>query len=133
MLRESVVRKYYRYLCDGDSEALVALLDDDIEHAFDQQFVEVGIENFRRFLAVKHHHYQERIEDLMICFDHDTAAVGFTLIGKYINTYGGLPVATGQPYKLTVRASLVFKQEKISRIATQFDFESWLSQVKLGQ
>lgn len=134
MALENIVRNYYLHLCNGNCDAIAELVDQGIVHEFNQGPTHIGIEKFREFLNVKEKHYKETIQDLFIFVDLSAhrAAAEFLLKGNYVQTYPGLPAATGQSYKIRVGAFFEFRNNKISRLTTYFNFESWLSQISIG-
>jgi steroid delta-isomerase-like uncharacterized protein len=127
----SLIRKYYDTFNSGDREALLALLDDAVEHEINEGGVETGKEAFRVFLARMDRCYAETVEDLVV-FSSDVpnrAAAEFFIRGKYLATDEGLPEANGQIYHLRVGAFFEAREGRITRVTNYYNLQSWLRMV----
>ena len=127
----SLIRKYYETFNSGDREALLALLDDAVEHEINESGVETGKEAFRAFLARMDRCYAETVEDLVVFSSDDPtrAAAEFFIRGKYLATDEGLPEANGQVYHLRVGAFFEARDGRITRVTNYYNLQSWLRMV----
>ena len=127
----SLIRKYYETFNSGDREALLALLDDAVEHEINEGGVETGKEAFRAFLARMDRCYAETVEDLVVFSSDDPtrAAAEFFIRGKYLATDEGLPEANGQVYHLRVGAFFEARDGRITRVTNYYNLQSWLRMV----
>ena len=109
------------------------LLDDEIIHHINQGDIQKGKAAFREFMFRMNQCYQETIEDIVIMtseYDPHRAASEFTVIGTYLSTDSGLPVANNQKYKLTGGAFFEIKNNKIIRVTNYYNMNEWLKQIK---
>jgi steroid delta-isomerase-like uncharacterized protein len=61
--------------------------------------------------------------------DGSRAAAEFTVLGKYLVADAGLPLATGQTYRLPAGAFFEIRDSKVARISNYYNLEDWLKQV----
>ena len=125
------MRQYYFYFFGAKWDSVLALLAPEIIHTFNNEDVGTGIAKFREFVNIKHIHYREQQQELSVTVDltSSEACAKFILEGHYISTYPGLPEARQQYYRIDVETFFEFNRDKISRIATCFDFAEWINQI----
>lgn len=128
---KNLIQRYYDLFNSGDREALLEMLSDDVAHEINEGGVEIGREEFSKFLERMDRCYQEQVEELIV-FSQDNpnrAAAEFFIRGKYVATDDGLPEATGQTYHLRVGAFFEITNGKISRITNYYNLAAWLKMV----
>lgn len=128
---KNLIQRYYDLFNSSDREALLEMLSDDVAHEINEGGVEIGREEFSKFLERMDRCYQEQVEELIV-FSHDNpnrAAAEFFIRGKYVATDDGLPEATGQTYHLRVGAFFEITNGKISRITNYYNLAAWLKMV----
>ncbi len=125
------MRQYYFYFFSAKWDSVLALLAPEIIHTFNNEDVGTGIAKFQEFLNIKHSHYREQQKELSVTVDltGNKAFAKFILEGHYIATYPGLPEARQQYYRIDVETFFELNRDKISRIATYFDFAEWINQI----
>lgn len=114
-----------------DSEAMLALLSDEVIHDINQGGREIGKEKFRWFNAMMGRHYSEELGDIEIMVNESgsRAAAEFTVRGKYLSTAEGLPKATGQTYSLPAGIFFEIDDGEVSRVTTCYNLQDWIAQV----
>jgi steroid delta-isomerase-like uncharacterized protein len=128
---ESIIRSYYDAFNREDTQAFLALLDDDVVHDINQGEREYGKAAFARFMDEMSRCYSERIEDLVVLTEPggSRAAAEFIVVGKYLASQPGLPTAQGQEYRLPVGAFFELRAGLISRVTNYYNLRDWLQQV----
>ena len=128
----ALVKSYYAAFNRGDTEAMLALLTEDVAHDINQGTREIGIAKFRAFMARMNGAYRERLEDIVVMATSDgsRAAAEFTVHGEYLAAEAGLPPAHGQRYVLPAGAFFAVRQERIARVTNYYNLEDWLRQVR---
>ena len=128
---EVLIHAYYNNFNRKDVDGFLNVLTDDIVHDINQGGREVGKSAFRSFMERMNRCYDEQIVDLQVMTNQEgsRAAAEFTVLGAYIGTDEGLPVARGQRYRLTAGAFFELKRDKISRISNTYNIKEWLRQV----
>lgn len=128
---KDLISRYFDAFNASDSDAMLALLDEDVAHDINEGARQIGIDKFRWFLGMMASHYEERLTDLVIMASDDgnRAAAEFTVHGKYISTAEGLPAANGQTYSLPAGIFFEIDDGKISRVTTYYNLENWIAQV----
>lgn len=131
MNAKELVESYYAAFNAGDSEAMLALLSDDIAHHVNEGSVRNGKDAFRAFLEHMDRCYKERLEDLVVMASEDgtRAAAEFTVHGRYLATDAGLPPARGQTYVLPAGAFFTIRDGRIARVTTYYNLADWTAQV----
>ncbi len=126
-----LVRSYYDAFNRGDSEAMIAMLTDDVIHDVNQGERRQGKDKFRAFNARMAHNYAERLEDIavMVSKDGTRAAAEFNVHGVYKNSEEGLPPARGQRYVLPAGTFFAVRDGKIARVTTYYNLTDWMLQV----
>ena len=127
----ALIASYYQAFNDGDHDAFLALLSDQVEHDINQGGRETGVEKFRTFLKKMDAHYKETIKDIVIMVNRDgsRAAAEFMVHGEYLSTDDGLPQAAGQTYVLPAGAFFTVTDNKVSRISNYYNLTDWIEQV----
>ena len=128
---EALIRAYLEAFNASDSEAMLALLADDVIHDINQGDREIGRDKFRWFNAQMAQHYREELGDIaiMVSADSHRAAAEFTVRGTYIKTADGLPPANGQHYSLSAGIFFEVDDGLISRVSTYYNLQEWIRQV----
>jgi steroid delta-isomerase-like uncharacterized protein len=131
---EALIQTYLDAFNKGDSEAMLALMDEDVAHDINQGGREIGVEEFRWFNATMARHYREELTDIVIMSSADgaRAAAEFTVHGQYLSTAEGLPAANGQRYSLPAGIFFEIDGGKISRVTTHYNLRDWIAQVENG-
>lgn len=130
MSRE-IINRYFEAFNAGDTETMLALVSDDVEHFVNQGEMRKGRALFEEFCAHMGVSYREQLRDMVIFVnDHATrAAAEFTVHGEYLQTDPGLPEAKGQTYILSAGSFFALKGDKITRITTYYNLQDWIRQV----
>lgn len=128
---KQLVQAYLDAFNASDSEAMLALLHDDVAHDINEGDREIGKEKFRWFNAQMTKHYDEELTDIciMVADGGGRAAAEFTVHGKYLATADGLPKANGQTYSLAAGIFFEFDDSLITRVSTHYNLRAWLAQV----
>lgn len=125
-----IVTAYYAAFNAGDTDAMLALVADDVRHDVNQGEPRHGKALFAEFNAHMTRCYRERLGNLTIFAEGNRAAAEFIVNGTYLATDDGLPEATGQTYVLPAYAFLsVNGNGLIDRITTYYNLADWLRQV----
>ena len=129
---EKLIRAYLDAFNASDSEAMLALLCEDVIHDINQGGREIGREKFRWFNAMMREHYSETLGDIavMVSADGTRAAAEFTVRGTYLKTAEGLPPANGQGYSLPAGIFFEVEDGLIARVTTYYNLTDWIAQVK---
>lgn len=130
MSRE-ILEHYYAAFNAHDSEAMLALLSDDVIHEPCQGRHRQGKERFRQFLAHMDECYREQVIDpeMFINGDGTRGAAEFMLEGEYLKTDSDLPPARGQRYALRVGTFFEFRDGKITRVTNHYNLQDWIEQI----
>ncbi len=129
---QSIIQAYFDAFNSKDSEAMLALLHDDVIHDINQGGREIGKEKFRWFLATMNRHYSEQLSDIVIMTSstEGRAAAEFTVRGVYQATADGLPAARGQSYSIAAGQFFEIDQGLVTRVTTYYNLEEWIAQVR---
>ncbi len=127
-----LIENYYRFFNAKNWPQFISLLDPQVQHDISSEGTEIGRDKFSSFMERMNEHYQETISDLAIFTTSDPkrAAAEFIVTGRYIKTDIGLPVATGQTYKLPVGAFFEVNETHITRVTLYYNLPAWLRQVQ---
>lgn len=127
----SILQAYYAAFNAGDSEGMIALLADDVEHHVNEGGVRRGKGLFREFCSHMGVSYREQLSDIEIFVSSDgqRGAAEFVVHGEYLKTDPGLPEAHGQKYLLPAGSFFAFQDGRISRVTTYYNLQKWLRQV----
>jgi len=128
----SVVWAYYDAFNRADWSAMLEMVAEDVIHDINQGGREVGKAKFRSFLGHMERCYQEQLEDIVVLSDlsGQRLAAEFVVIGRYLQTDGSFPPASGQEYRLAAGAFLSVSEGRIDRVATVYNVKDWLRQVE---
>lgn len=130
MTTRDIVTAYYTAFNVGDTDAMLALVADDVRHDVNQGEPRHGKALFAEFNAHMTRCYREQLTDLVIFAEGQRAAAEFMVNGTYLATDDGLPEANGQTYVLPAGAFLsVNDAGLIDRITTYYNLAEWLKQV----
>lgn len=132
MTTEDLVRDYYAAFNAGDTDAMLALVSDDLAHDVNQGDRRTGKAAFAEFCAHMTRCYREELTDMVIFTNGDRAAAEFTVNGTYLAKDGDLPEADGQTYRLPAGAFLEVQGGKIARVTTYYNLPEWMAQVAGG-
>jgi len=127
----NLVEQYYKAFNNADMEIFLSLLTDDVIHDINQGKREIGKEAFTQFMACMNHNYKEQLVDMVIMANAEgtRAAAEFVVLGEYLKTDEGLPVAQGQTYKLPAGAFFEIRDHKVARITNYYNLQDWIAQV----
>ena len=123
-----LLTRYYHVFNEGDREALLDLLGDEVRHDINQGHCETGRQRFCDFLAKMDRCYRERVEELEVFANEDgtRGSAEFYIHGAYLTTDEGLPPATGQTYRLRVGAFFEVRHGRIMRVTNYYNLQEWL-------
>lgn len=127
----SLIERYYAAFNSGDTDAMLALVTDDVAHDVNQGDRRQGRELFTAFNAHMTRCYREELSDIVIFVNAEgtRAAAEFIVSGTYLVTDEGLPEAQGQTYRLPAGTFFDIREGRISRIATYYNLQDWIAQV----
>jgi steroid delta-isomerase-like uncharacterized protein len=128
---EQLITSYYTAFNQQDMRGFLDLLNEDIVHDINQVHREHGKEAFSAFMQRMNQHYKEQIIEISITSNKagNRAAAEFTVVGQYLSTDQGLPVASGQSYLLPAGAFFEINKGKISRVSNYYNLQDWITQV----
>ena len=128
---QATVAAYFEAFNAGDTDAMLALLTEDVEHHVNEGGVRKGRAAFAEFLGHMERCYAERLEDLVILTgpDGSRAAAEFNVKGRYLATDAGLPEARGQTYSLPAGTFFTLREGRIARVTTYYNLRDWVRQV----
>lgn len=125
-----IVTAYYTAFNKGDTDAMLALVADDVRHDVNQGEPRRGKALFADFNAHMTRCYREQLTDMVVFAEGNRGAAEFIVNGTYLATDDGLPEATGQSYRLPAGAFLSMNADGlIDRITTYYNLADWLKQV----
>ena len=127
----ALIERYYAAFNDGDSEAMLACLSDDVVHDVNQGRRRSGKQAFRDFGRHMERCYAEQLESMTIMATPDgtRAAAEFLVLGTYVETDEGLPPASGQTYRLAAGTFFEVRDGLITRVTTYYNLADWLAQI----
>lgn len=127
----ALLSAYYDHFNAGDTDAMLALMAEDVIHDINQSDCETGIEAFREFFVRMNRCYRESVTDLQLFASDDgtRAAAEFIVHGTYLATDDGLPEAQGQTYQLPAGAFFTIHNGRIKRVTMYYNLQLWLNQV----
>lgn len=125
-----IVTAYYAAFNAGDTDAMLALVADDMRHDVNQGEPRHGKALFGEFNAHMTRCYREQLTDMVIFAEGQRAAAEFIVNGTYLATDEGLPQANGQTYRLPGGAFLSVNDDGlIDRVTTYYNLADWMQQV----
>lgn len=127
----AVIAAYYAAFNAGDAQAMLALLDDEVEHHVNEGGVRRGKALFAEFCSHMGVSYRETLTDIEIFASADgtRAAAEFIVNGEYLKTDPGLPEAKGQRYILPAGTFFALREGRIARVTTYYNLSDWVRQV----
>ncbi len=129
---KNIIENYYKAFNNADYQTMLSFLDESIAHEINQGSTQVGIENFKKFLAHMENCYKEHLEDIVVmdAGDGKHYSAEFLVNGEYLKTDGDLPKAHGQKYKLKAGTFFEVSNNKIKRVTTYYNLPLWIEMVK---
>ena len=130
MSRE-IIERYFNAFNSGDTDTMLALVSDNVQHFVNQGDMREGRGKFAEFCGHMGVSYREELHDMVIFVTEDgtRAAAEFTVHGEYLQTDPGLPEANGQKYVLPAGSFFSLEGGKITRITTYYNLQDWIAQV----
>ena len=131
MNSKSLIAAYFKAVNAGQTETMLDLLHDEVEHHVNEGKVRKGKALFAQFNDHMTDSYKENLTDLVVFVD-DTgqrAAAEFIVNGTYLKTDSGLPEAKGQTYCLPAGSFFTIRDGKIARVTTYYNLADWVAQV----
>ena len=130
MSRE-IIERYFSAFNAGDTDTMLALVSDDVQHFVNQGEMREGSGKFAEFCSHMGVSYHETLRDMVIFVNEDgtRAAAEFTVHGEYLQTDPGLPEAHGQRYVLPAGSFFSLNGGKITRVTTYYNLQDWITQV----
>ncbi|WP_378947949.1 ketosteroid isomerase-related protein [Paracoccus sp. R86501] len=129
MQATALIQAYYDAFNAGQTDRMLDLLHDDVEHHVNEGQVRKGRDLFAAFNAHMTDSYREELTDMVIMANGDRAAAEFVVNGTYLKTDEGLPPANGQTYRLPAGAFFTVRDGKIARVTTYYNLADWMRQV----
>ncbi|SIT10221.1 ketosteroid isomerase-related protein [Paracoccus saliphilus] len=128
---KSLIAAYFDAFNAGQTDRMLDLLHDEIEHHVNEGEIRKGKELFAEFNAHMSECYRENLTDMVVFTndDGDRAAAEFIVNGTYLKTDEGLPPANGQKYRLPAGSFFTVRDGKISRVTTYYNLGEWTRQV----
>lgn len=126
-----IITRYFDAFNAGDTDTMLALVSDDVQHFVNQGEMRQGRAKFAEFCSHMGVSYRETLRDMVIFTSDDghRAAAEFTVHGEYLKTDPGLPEAHGQRYVLPAGSFFTLQGDKITRITTYYNLQDWITQV----
>ncbi len=131
MTAKDLIAAYYDAFNAGDTDAMLQMLHEDVEHHVNEGRVRRGRALFAEFNAHMSETYRENLTEMVIMANEagDRAAAEFVVNGTYLRTDPGLPEARGQTYRLPAGAFFSLRDGQISRVTTYYNLADWMAQV----
>ncbi|MBK4214444.1 nuclear transport factor 2 family protein [Paracoccus caeni] len=128
---KALIASYYDAFNAGQTDRMLDLLHDDVEHHVNEGGIRKGKALFAEFNTHMTESYRETLTDMVIFANEtgDRAAAEFVVNGTYLKTDEGLPPATGQTYRLPAGTFFVIRDGKIARVTTYYNLAEWMRQV----
>lgn len=132
-MTRKVIERYFAAFNAGDTDTMLSLVADDVEHHVNQGKVRHGRAAFAEFCSHMGVNYREELRDMVIFASEDgtRAAAEFVVHGEYLQTDPGLPEARGQAYVLPAGSFFALKNGKITRVTTHYNLQDWIAQVSV--
>lgn len=130
-MTKDLIAAYFAAFNAADTDTMLALVSDDVEHHVNQGEVRHGRAAFAGFCSHMGVSYRETLRDIVIftAADGTRAAAEFVVHGQYLQTDPGLPEARGQRYTLPAGSFFTVHDGKITRITTYYNLTDWVAQV----
>lgn len=128
---KQLITAYYSAFNSGDTQQMLGLLHDEVEHHVNEGKVRKGKTLFAEFNDHMTTSYKEDLTDIVVFADESglRAAAEFIVNGNYLKTDDGLPPAKGQSYRLPAGAFFTIRDGKIARVTTYYNLADWVAQV----
>lgn len=127
----ALIENYYAAFNKGDMDTFLSLLTDDVVHDINQGKRDIGKDAFTQFMSGMNVSYKEQLVDMVIMANADgtRASAEFVVLGEYLQTDEGLPVAQGQKYNLPAGAFFDIRDNKVARVTNYYNLQDWIAQV----
>ncbi|MEN9755959.1 MAG: hypothetical protein RL755_146 [Pseudomonadota bacterium] len=127
----ALIENYYAAFNKGDMDTFLNLLTDDVVHDINQGKRDIGKDAFTKFMSGMNFNYKEQLVDMVIMANTDgtRASAEFVVLGEYLQTDEGLPVAQGQKYNLPAGAFFEIRDNKVARVTNYYNLQDWIAQV----
>lgn len=127
----ALIEHYYTAFNQGDMDTFLGLLTDDVVHDINQGKRDIGKEAFAQFMSCMNFNYKEQLVDMVIMANEEgtRASAEFVVLGEYLKTDEGLPVAQGQKYRLPAGAFFEIVDNKVARVTNYYNLQDWIAQV----
>ena len=128
---KALITAYYDAFNAGQTDRMLDLLHDQVEHHVNEGQIRRGKELFAEFNRHMTESYRENLTDIVVFANDagDRAAAEFIVNGTYLKTDAGLPPARGQTYRLPAGAFFTIRDGKIARVTTYYNLADWVAQV----
>ena len=128
---KALITAYYDAFNAGQTDRMLDLLHDQIEHHVNEGQIRRGKDLFAEFNRHMTESYAENLTDIVVFANDagDRAAAEFTVNGTYLKTDEGLPPARGQTYRLPAGSFFTIRDGKIARVTTYYNLADWVAQV----
>ena len=127
----ALIENYYAAFNKGDMDTFLSLLTDDVVHDINQGKRDMGKDAFTQFMSGMNVSYKEQLVDMVIMASADgtRASAEFVVLGEYLQTDKGLPLAQGQKYNLPAGAFFDIRDNKVARVTNYYNLQDWIAQV----
>lgn len=128
---KSLITAYYDAFNAGQTDRMLDMLHDEVEHHVNEGQIRKGRDLFAAFNAHMTRCYRETLTDIVVFANEagDRAAAEFVVNGTYLETDEGLPPASGQTYRLPAGAFFTIRDGRIARVTTYYNLADWVRQV----
>lgn len=128
---KALITAYYDAFNAGQTESMLDMLHDEVEHHVNEGQIRKGRDLFAAFNAHMTRCYRENLTDIVVFANEagDRAAAEFVVNGTYLETDEGLPPAHGQTYRLPAGAFFTIRDGRIARVTTYYNLADWVRQV----
>lgn len=128
---KTLIANYFEAFNAGQTDRMLDLLHDEIEHHVNEGKIRKGKALFAEFNGHMTDCYKENLTDMVVFANEagDRAAAEFVVNGSYLKTDEGLPEAKGQTYRLPAGSFFTIRDGKIARVTTYYNLADWVRQV----
>ena len=132
MTAQTLIAAYFDAFNAGQTDRMLDLLHDDVEHHVNEGGIRRGKAQFAQFSRHMADCYRETLTDMVILSDTSgqRAAAEYVVNGSYLKTDEGLPEARGQTYRLPAGSFFALRDGRIARITTYYNLADWIRQVE---
>ena len=130
-MSRAIITRYFDAFNAGDTDTMLALVSDNVQHFVNQGEMRQGRAKFAEFCSHMGVSYRETLRDMVVFVSEDgtRAAAEFIVHGEYLQTDPGLPDAHGQRYVLPAGSFFTLTDGAITRITTYYSLQDWIAQV----